>query len=132
MARGGTIVEIAKGYIDGQLDEIAQNIYTDMHSAIAKHKKYSKGAALGALMIEREPNSRFIGAYVGSDPSDGGLHIKWLNDGNNSHGARLRSTRQYDRKGRRPGKLNTPWGYKTSVSAHGGEHFIEAIASKYR
>jgi len=123
MAMGGTIVEIAKGYIDGQLDEIAHNIYMDMNAAISKHNR--SGAAIQALMIESMPYSRFIGAYVGSDPHDGGLHIKWLNDGNRGNmGALLRPTRSK--------ALNTPYGLKANVRSHGGEHFIEAIASKYR
>lgn len=119
----GTIVELARSYIDGELSKVADEIYTDMYAAISGHRQ--SGAAIQALKVQRLSDvSYFIGADVGSDPNDGGLHIKWLNDGNNSHGARLYPTRSK--------ALNTPWGYKRSVRSHGGEHFIEKIASKYR
>jgi len=70
--------------------------------------------------------SYFIGADVNYDPSgkDGGMHLKYLNDGNGGKGKRLYPTRKK--------ALNTPYGPKRSVSAHGGIHFVEQVASKYR
>lgn len=120
----GTVVELAKGYIDGQLEEIAHQIYMEMNAAVTPHTK--SGAAIQALHVERLSDvSYFIGANVGSSPHDGGLHVLWLNDGNaGSMGARLYPTRSR--------ALNTPYGLKASVRSHGGLHFVEKIASKYR
>lgn len=122
----GTLVELAKGYIDGQLEQIAHEIYMDMNAAISRHNR--SGAAIQALVAERvSDSSYFIGAHVGNDPTgkDGGLHIMWLNDGNAGNMGKL----LYPTRAR---ALKTPYGYKANVRSHGGEHFIEKIASKYR
>lgn len=119
----GTVVELAKGYIDQELSKTANEIYQSMVFAVYPHSK--SGAALGALHVERLSDvSYFIGANVGSGPNDGGLHVLWLNDGNGGLGKRLYPTRKK--------ALNTPYGPKASVSAHGGIHFVEKIASRYR
>lgn len=127
----GTVVEIAKGYIDGELSKIARDIYMDMIAAVSPHSK--SGAAINALRIQQLSNvSYFIGADVGSNPHDGGLHLKFLNDGNGTGGIPKNG-----RKPKRPmpmtyGYPGKPRGYAMHASNYKGIHFVEKIASKYR
>lgn len=126
----GTIVEIARSYIEGQLSDIAQRVYRDMVSAVSPHSK--SGAAVSALKVQQLSDvSWFIGADVGNDPHDGGLHLLFLNDGNGTGGI--------PKGGRKPKRpmpmtygMKTPRGYAMHASNYKGIHFVEKIASKYR
>lgn len=128
-----SLLEIAKVTIQGQLDEIASNIESDM-------KSEAKGRASSAIATEVTGEfTRFVGAHPnwGDTENDGGVHLYYSNYGNGGRNAIIKSTRETDRRGRKPGKLGRPpngipgYGYRTSVHGYDGEHFIEKIAEKY-
>lgn len=79
------ILELVKAEVLKSVDEIANEILADEKSIVGKHSK--SGAAVGSLHIESTGEfSRFIGANVGNNSKDGGLHAFFLDEGNGSGG----------------------------------------------
>ena len=125
------IAEVVVGLIDGQLEEIARMIEADYKSAVASHNKWQgSGAAVKAIHIEKRGNcSYFIGAKVGSNREDGGLHLHYLDEGNGGRNAVI--------KPKRAKALGTPpdgipgIGFRASVHGYDGFGITAEIASKY-
>lgn len=75
------ILELVKAEVLKAVDEIAEEILADEKGIVGGHSR--SGAAVGSLHIESTGEfSRFIGANVGSNPTDGGLHAYFLDEGN--------------------------------------------------
>lgn len=127
------IEELVVGYIGQQMDELAKQIEADYKAEVANHKYTpgASGAALGAIHIEkRSEYSYFIGAKVGSDHTDGGLHLYYLDEGNGGKGTRI-----YPKHARALGKHpdGIPGiGWRKSVRGYSGFHITTKVASKYR
>ena len=57
----------------------------------------------------------------------------YLDEGNGGKYAVIRSTREFDRRGRRPGKLELRDGsFATYVMGYDGIHFAEKVANRHR
>lgn len=57
----------------------------------------------------------------------------YANYGNGGGGHEIRSTRAYDRRGRKPGKLKLKDGtYRVMVHGYEGTHFVERVADRHR
>lgn len=120
-----SVETVAMGFIDHQMKGIVQAVYTDMYSVVAHHSR--SGRALASIRIEKwNPNLYFVGAYIGSSPDDGGLHLYYLDEGNKGNGA---GGRIYPTRSR---ALNTPYGPKASVGTYKGIHFVHTVASRHR
>lgn len=125
----GALVEYANKVALLELDKVAKDIEAEMKAVVGSHSR--TGQALGAIHIEAP--SEFV-RVIGSRGSDEGTkHLYYLDQGNDGSGSIIRSTREFDRRGRRPGKLKLSDGsYRNQVHAYGGIGFLKDIASKYQ
>lgn len=124
------IEPIVKGFIDGRLEEIAEQIKHDMVSVVSQHSR--SGKAVNAIRIEKlSPTSYFIGAHIGSDWRDGGLHLYYLDQGNGGRDKTIYPTRARA-LGPLPPHKGHPGGYRANVSGYDGIGFVKDIADKYR
>lgn len=126
-----SLESVAKGFIDGRLEEIAEEIKYDMVSVASKHSRSGRGVS--AIRVEKlSPTSYFIGAHInGSDWRDGGLHLYYLDQGNGGPGETIYPTRARA-LGPLPPYKGHPGGYRANVSGYDGIHFVKKIADKYR
>lgn len=123
------IEELIVGYIGQQMDELAKQIEADYKAEVGKHNSApgASGAAVGAIHIEKRGEySYFIGAQVGSDHRDGGLHLYYLDEGNGGKGRTIYPTRS------KALAVPSPIGPRASVRGYSGFHITTKVASKYR
>ena len=122
----GALVEAVKVACEQEMQRVVNGIYGDMKGVVGGHTR--SGEALGSIHIEGGGSHYFVGGNS--------LHLYYLNEGNGGKGAVIKSTRKYDRKGRKPGKLylanGRPSMYATQVHGYTGIHFVEEIAAKWR
>jgi len=125
-----SIVETVRRACLRELEEVATTIEGEMKGIVGSHSR--SGLAVGAIHIEgMSESSKFVGGTGG----EGTLHMYYLNEGNGGRGAVIRSTRKFDRRGARPGKLylanGRPPMYATQVHGYKGIHFVEEIAGRH-
>lgn len=126
-----SLESVVKGFIDGSLEEIAENIRNDMVAEVSKHSR--SGAAVRAIRIEKlSETSYFIGAHIGSDWRDGGLHLYFLDQGNGGPGKTIKPKDGKKALGPLPPYKEHPGGYRANVSGYDGIGFVKDIADKYR
>lgn len=122
-----SIEPVVKGFIDGRLEEIAEQIKHDMVSVVSQHSR--SGKAVNAIRIEKlSGTSYFIGAHIGNGPEDGGLHLYFLDQGN---GTKRITAKTSVALGKWPDGI-PGIGWRTSVKPYDGIGFVKDIADKYR
>lgn len=120
-----SLVEIVNNVCMSELDRVASVIEGELKDECPKRT----GQAAASIGI--------------SAPSDvtrriGGVndHLFFADQGNGGRGTIIKSTREYDRLGRRPGKLVVMNGmytsYRNSVHGYEGRHFVEKVAARHR
>ncbi len=116
--------------------QLAVTIEGELKAEASAHARTGRAAA--SIHIEEESETHiFVGAHPNfGDYSDGGTHLYYLDQGNGGRRKTIKSTREVDRLGRRPGKLMIMNGmhtmYANSVSGYEGAHIIKAVADRHR
>lgn len=131
-----SLVEKVHEITQERMRELAQTIEGELKAEASAHARTGRAAA--SIHIEEESEtSIFVGAEPNfSDYSDGGTHLYYLDQGNGGGGKKIRSTREVDRLGRKPGKLMIMNGmhtmYANSVKGYKGAHIVKAVADRHR
>ena len=130
-----SIVETVRRACLRELEEVATTIEGEMKGIVGSHSR--SGLAVGAIHIEgMSESSKFVGGTNGTGKGVTGTdHLALLNEGNGGRGTIIRSSREVDRRGARPGKLylanGRPPMYATQVHGYKGIHFVEEIAGRH-
>lgn len=130
-----SLVEKVRAICREEMLELARTIEGELKvGAVGKRAHVRTGKAALSIHIEEEDEAHiFVGAHASFPPDgdDDGTHLYYLDQGNG--GGRIHSKRQFDRKGRPPGKLALKDGsYRTSVSGYSGTGFIATVANRHR
>ena len=133
----GGLIEAVTNIVQDELDRIAKEIEAEMKAEAGRHKSTYRSptyAAQSAIHIEDIGTGsvfgagRFIGADANFDSSgdgDGGVHLYYMDQGNNAHGQFIYPKRKKALK-LKDGTI-APY-----VRSYSGRHFIKKIADKYR
>lgn len=132
----GKLVEKAYEITHERMRELAETIQGELVAEVSAHSRTGRAAASISIKEESE-DSIFVGAYInGGDYRDGGLHLYYLDQGNGGKNKKIRSTREVDRLGRKPGKLLIMNGmytmYANQVHGYKGAHIIREVANRHR
>lgn len=117
------LVEIVEAICREQMQELAETIEGELKAECPKRT----GRTAGSIHIEQMGDTSY---RIGSNA----LTMLYADQGNGSE--IITSSREFDRKGRRPGKLFIMNGMHTMyvpyVRPYEGKHFVEKVANRHR
>lgn len=126
-----SLVEKVRAITKEQMLELARTIEGELKTEATNYKKSNRvhtGKAAASIHIEEEDEFKvFVGAHVGSDWNDGGLHLYYMTQGNSGNGSdgRIHPTRKKALK-LKDGSI------RKSVSPYEGRDFIRTVANRHR
>lgn len=117
-----SVVELVKASCREQMSRIAKTIEGELKGECPVRS----GEAQASIGIEQISDTKY---RIGGN----NLHLKYADQGNGGKGTIIKSTRKFDRRGRRPGKLQFSDGtYANWVFGYEGKHFVRKVADRHR
>ena len=139
------ITDIVIRLTNKRIKELAEQMRDEMKDEIASGGHIKTGKAYNSIQVFW--NGRGAGGY-GLGGASGTVHggfitsvqigsyeksAYYLDEGNGGRNAIITSTREFDRRGRRPGKLKLSDGtFAPYVFGYDGRHFAEKVANRHR
>lgn len=134
----GKVAEIA----NKKMEQKAEQILGELHAA--GYKYYPTSTRVVPSFTIQESSSEQVGGSfraglitkvrIGSNLRE----AYWAVYGNGGRGTTITSTREFDKNGRRPGKLGTypggipGIGFRAAVSGYDGHNFVKEVADRHR
>lgn len=141
------ITDIVIRLTNKRVKELAEQMRDEMKAVIADGGHIRTGKAYNSIEVHYNnatSGSTGFGLGGASGSMRGGFLTSvqigsyeasayYLDQGNGGKTAVIRSTREFDRRGRRPGKLKLRDGsYATYVMGYDGIHFAREVANRHR